>query len=90
MAALEPLHGLVVLDEAQPQPEVFPVLRVLADRDPLPALSGLATPRAMEESPRLGASWEGLVVEEPFVSSASATLTSGPLNPAQNWMFSCS
>lgn len=32
MLALEPLRGLVVLDEVQRLPEVFPVLRVLADR----------------------------------------------------------
>jgi len=47
MSALQPLHGLVVLDEAQLRPEVFPVLRVLADRDPLPArflLLGSAAP----------------------------------------------
>jgi predicted AAA+ superfamily ATPase len=29
---LGPLHGLVILDEAQQQPELFPLLRVLADR----------------------------------------------------------
>ncbi|MBP1686822.1 MAG: uncharacterized protein H6Q33_2965 [Deltaproteobacteria bacterium] len=32
MLALEPLTGLVVLDEVQRRPELFPVLRVLADR----------------------------------------------------------
>jgi len=32
MLALEPLSGLVVLDEIQHQPELFPVLRVLADQ----------------------------------------------------------
>ena len=32
MTALRSLRGLVVLDEAQRQPELFPVLRVLADR----------------------------------------------------------
>jgi predicted AAA+ superfamily ATPase len=32
MLALEPLRGLVVLDEIQRTPELFPVLRVLADR----------------------------------------------------------
>ncbi len=36
-AALEPLRGLVVLDEVQNLPEVFPVLRVLADRRGAPA-----------------------------------------------------
>jgi predicted AAA+ superfamily ATPase len=30
--ALEPLRGLVVLDEVQNRPDLFPVLRVLADR----------------------------------------------------------
>jgi predicted AAA+ superfamily ATPase len=32
MLALEPLDGLVVIDEIQRQPALFPVLRVLADR----------------------------------------------------------
>ena len=30
--ALEPLEGLVVIDEVQRRPDLFPVLRVLADR----------------------------------------------------------
>jgi predicted AAA+ superfamily ATPase len=37
MTALGPLEGLVVIDEVQRRPDLFPVLRVLADRDPLPA-----------------------------------------------------
>lgn len=37
MLVLEPLRGLVVLDEVQNLPEVFPVLRVLADRRGTPA-----------------------------------------------------
>jgi uncharacterized protein len=37
MTALEPLRGWVVIDEAQLKPELFGVLRVLADRRPLPA-----------------------------------------------------
>jgi hypothetical protein len=54
--ALEPLRGPVVIDEAQLQPELFPVLRVLADRRPLPArflLLGSASPdlvRGISES----------------------------------------
>ena len=47
MTALEPLRGLVVLDEVQRKPELFPILRVLADRKPAPArflLSGSASP----------------------------------------------
>ena len=37
MTALKDLKGLVVIDEVQLRPELFPVLRVLADRQPLPA-----------------------------------------------------
>ena len=37
MTALEPLRGLVVIDEVQLRPELFPVLRVLVDRTPSPA-----------------------------------------------------
>ncbi len=35
--ALEPLAGLVVIDEVQHRPDLFPVLRVLVDRHPNPA-----------------------------------------------------
>ena len=44
---LGPLRGLVVLDEVQTMPELFPLLRVLADRKPIPArflLLGSASP----------------------------------------------
>ena len=47
MLALQGLTGMVVLDEIQHMPELLPVLRVLADRDPLPAqflLLGSASP----------------------------------------------
>jgi predicted AAA+ superfamily ATPase len=37
MAALEPLRGLVVIDEIQRMPKLFEILRVLADRPRLPA-----------------------------------------------------
>lgn len=32
MTALRPLKGLVVIDEVQRRPDLFPILRVLADR----------------------------------------------------------
>lgn len=35
--ALEPLRGLVIIDEVQRRPDLFPVLRVLADRRESPA-----------------------------------------------------
>jgi len=47
MTALEPLRGLVVIDEIQRDPALFPVLRVLADRPRTPArflILGSATP----------------------------------------------
>jgi predicted AAA+ superfamily ATPase len=37
MTALSPLDGLVVIDEVQRRPDLFPVLRVLADRRDSPA-----------------------------------------------------
>jgi predicted AAA+ superfamily ATPase len=37
MTALRPLRGLVVIDEVQLRPNLFPVLRVLADRKSSPA-----------------------------------------------------
>ena len=37
MTALEPLRGLVVIDEVQRRPDLFPVLRVLVDRRTAPA-----------------------------------------------------
>ncbi|MDD2236998.1 MAG: ATP-binding protein [Kiritimatiellae bacterium] len=38
MTALAPLKGLVVIDEVQRRPDLFPVLRVLADRRDNPAV----------------------------------------------------
>lgn len=39
MRALEPLRGLVVVDEIQRLPQLFEILRVLADRPRAPARS---------------------------------------------------
>ena len=49
---LEPLRGLVVFDEIQNRPELFPVLRVLADRSPCPArflVLGSASPELLRQ-----------------------------------------
>jgi hypothetical protein len=51
--ALRPLHGLVVIDEIQRRPDLFPVLRVLVDRDRRPArflLLGSASPGLLRQS----------------------------------------
>ena len=53
LLALESLRGLVVLDEIQRRPDLFPVLRVLADRRPLPArflVLGSAAPDLLRQS----------------------------------------
>jgi hypothetical protein len=53
MTALAPLRGVVVIDEIQRRPELFPVLRVLADRRPLPArvlILGSASPDLLKQS----------------------------------------
>jgi predicted AAA+ superfamily ATPase len=50
---LAPLTGLVVIDEIQRKPELFPLLRVLADRQPLPAkflILGSASPDLIRQS----------------------------------------
>lgn len=53
MTALQDLTGLVVIDEVQRRPELFPILRVLADRKPLPAqflILGSASPELLRQS----------------------------------------
>jgi uncharacterized protein len=53
MTALEDLKGLVVIDEVQRVPELFQILRVLADRRPLPArflVLGSASPHLLKQS----------------------------------------
>jgi hypothetical protein len=53
MLLLEPLRGLVVIDEVQRAPELFKSLRVLMDRDAAPAkflLLGSASPGLLRQS----------------------------------------
>lgn len=53
MLALEPLRGLVVLDEIQRRPELLPTLRVLADRPRKPArflVLGSASPERLRQT----------------------------------------
>ena len=53
MLALRPLRGLVILDEVQRRPELFPALRVLADRPRTPArflVLGSASPELLQQS----------------------------------------
>ncbi len=51
--ALRPLKKLIVIDEVQRRPDLFPLLRVLADRRPIPArflLLGSASPDLLKQS----------------------------------------
>ena len=53
MTTLQDLRGLVVIDEIQRRPDLFPVLRVLCDRTPLPAqflILGSASPALLRQS----------------------------------------
>lgn len=53
MTALRDLRGVVVIDEIQRRPDLFPLLRVLSDRDPLPArflILGSASPDLVKAS----------------------------------------
>ena len=53
MNVLSRLKGIVVIDEVQRNPELFPILRVLADRKPLPAkflILGSASPDLIKHS----------------------------------------
>ena len=53
MTALSPLRGVVVIDEVQRRPDLFPILRVLADRTPASArflILGSASPDLLRQS----------------------------------------
>ncbi len=53
MLALESLRGIVVIDEVQRRPDLFPILRVLADRSDSPAtflVLGSASPSALRQA----------------------------------------
>lgn len=53
MSTLAPLQGLVVIDEVQRRPDLFPVLRVLLDRDDTPGrflLLGSASPALLQQA----------------------------------------
>jgi uncharacterized protein len=53
MTALESLRGLIVIDEVQRHPDLFPILRVLLDRKPVRArflILGSASPELLRQS----------------------------------------
>lgn len=53
MTELQDLRGIVVIDEVQRKPNLFPILRVLCDREPPPArflILGSASPALLRQS----------------------------------------
>ena len=85
--ALESLKGLVVLDEIQMRPDLFPVLRVLLDREPLPAkflILGSASPELIEHTS------ETLAGRVEFIDMSGFSLAEvGDENIRQLWLQGC-
>jgi predicted AAA+ superfamily ATPase len=75
--ALRPLRKLVVIDEIQRRPELFPFLRVLADRLPLPArfliLGSASTDLLRQSSETLAGRLETVPLEGFRLSDLGAT-----------------
>ena len=84
LTALEPLRGLVILDEIQRRTDILPVLRVLADRRPKPArflLLGSASPELVRNSS------ESLAGRIEFVEMGGFTLGELPLQDlSRRWL----
>lgn len=82
--ALSGLKGLVVIDEIQRRPELFPVIRVLADRSPLPArflILGSASPDLLRQSS------ESLAGRIEIVTMAGLSLAEiGQSRQARHWL----
>jgi predicted AAA+ superfamily ATPase len=82
MHALASLRGLVVIDEVQRRPDLFPVLRVLADRKPLPArflLLGSASPELLRQGS------ESLAGRIGFVELTGFTVEEVPAARLRRW-----
>ncbi len=86
---LRPLTGLIVLDEIQLRPDLFPLLRVLADRPDFPArflLLGSAAPELLRHAAETlaGRVWfhelDGLALDE-IAPAAPVTTPAAPATP---------
>ena len=84
MTAMQSLNGLVVIDEVQRRPDLFPILRVLADRNPLPArflILGSASPLLLKQSS------ESLAGRVEIISMSGFGLEEvGPEVQARHWL----
>ncbi len=82
--ALRPLRGCVVIDEIQRRPDLFPLLRVLADRQPLPArflILGSAAPALLRQASE---SLAGRIETIPLEGFRLADLGAGAQN--RHWL----
>jgi hypothetical protein len=81
--ALSSLEGLIILDEIQRMPELYPILRVLADRPKIPArflILGSASPTLLE------AACESLAGRISFIDVAGFSLSeAGMEHLAKRW-----
>src|SRR5258708_3215776 len=79
--ALRPLKRLVVIDEIQRRPDLFPLLRVLADRSPLPArflvLGSASTDLLRQSSETLAGRLETVPLEGFRLSDLGASAQDG-------------
>jgi hypothetical protein len=90
MTALAPLRGLVIIDEVQHQPGLFPVLRVLADRARTPArflLLGSASPDLVRHGSESLAGRDRLAAPLPPIAPLNRAVSSltwpfGPPSPS--------
>jgi predicted AAA+ superfamily ATPase len=81
---LEGLQDLIVIDEVQRRADLFPILRVLADRKPLPArilILGSASPELLQQSS------ESLAGRMELIEMSGLSLAEiGPSRQAQHWL----
>jgi uncharacterized protein len=78
MAALEKLRGLVVIDEVQRRPDLFPILRVLLDRKPIRTrflILGSAAPELLRQTSETLAGRVALIEMAGFRISETGTST---------------
>jgi hypothetical protein len=84
MTALQDLRGLVVIDEIQRKPDLFPVLRVLADRVPLPSRFLILGSASSELIKSTGESLAGRV--ETIQISGFSLAELGSADPTRHWL----
>ncbi len=95
--ALQDLSGLVVIDEVQRRPDLFPVLRVLVDRDDNPArflVLGSAGPELLRQSAeslagRIEYIELGGILEKVVAERRPTRSVSGPPTTARNSTCCC-